>query len=212
MNKWYILPGMGANSSMYDSLRSELQFEINFINWPEYRDEKTYSEIAKRVIEENGIEDGDIVGGSSLSGMVAIEIARQIRLKAIVLIGSAINPTEVHGILSLLAPLTAITPISLIQILIGKHETIIAKMFAEADSNFIRAMCQYLPKWSGVAYVSAPIFRIHGQKDIIIPCPKDGCEIIAKAGHLLAITHTKECGEYLNKINRQLTIGRIEGE
>jgi len=203
--KWHLLPGMGANSSMYDSLRPKLDFEINFINWPKYRNEKTYSETAKRVIEENNIEDDDIVGGSSLGGMVAVEIARQKRLKAIVLIGSAISPAEVQDILSLLAPLTAITPISLIQILIGKHKNIITKMFSEADSDFIRAMCQYLPKWSGVANTSAPLFRIHGQKDNIISCPKAGCEIVANAGHLLAITHAKECGEYLNKINRQLT-------
>jgi hypothetical protein len=38
-------------------------------------------------------------------------------------------------------------------------------MFSEADSEFIRAMCQYLPKWSGVTDESAVIFRLHGQKD-----------------------------------------------
>lgn len=187
---------MGANSSMYDALRSELDFEINFINWPKYKDEKTYSETAKRVIEENNVEDNDIVGGSSLGGMIAVEIARKKRLKAIVLIGSAMRPAEIQGILSLLAPLTAITPISFIQILIGKHGNTITKMFAEADSEFIRAMCRHLPKWSGVINTSSQLFRIHGQKDNIIPCPKDGCEIVANAGHLLAFTHAKECGEY----------------
>jgi esterase/lipase len=205
MNKWHLLPGMGANASMYDHLQRELDFEINFINWPKYKGEKTYSETANRVIEENDIEDGDVVGGSSLGGMVAVEIGRQKRLKAIVLIGSASSPAEVHGIISRLAPLTAISPISLIQILIGKHENIITKMLAEADSNFIRAMCLYLPKWSGAVDTPSPIFRIHGQKDNIIPCPKAGCEIIAGAGHLLAITNASECGEYLNKLNRRLS-------
>ena len=190
---------------MYDLLRRELQFGINFINWPKYGGEKSYSEIAKRVIEENGIKDDDIVGGSSLGGMIALEIARQKKLRAVVLIGSAISKAEVQGILSLLAPVAAITPISFIQLLIGKHDNIITKMFAESDSDFIRAMCQYLPNWSGSAAESAPIFRIHGQKDHVIPCPKNGCEIIANAGHLLAISHANECGEYLNKINRQLS-------
>jgi pimeloyl-ACP methyl ester carboxylesterase len=210
MNKWYLLPGMGANSSMYDSLRRELEFEINFINWPKYGGEKTFSEAAERVIKENGIEDGDIVGGSSLGGMVALEIARLRKLKAIVLIGSAISPAEVNGILSLLAPLCDITPISFIQRLAGKHEHIITRMFAEADSEFIKEMCQYLPKWSGANKSPAPLFRVHGQKDHVIPCPKVGSEIIANAGHLLALTHPKECGEYLNKINRQLTPAPVD--
>lgn len=212
MKGWFLLPGMGANPSMYDSLRPELDFEINFIGWPKYKNEKTYSEAATRVIEENGIEDGDIVGGSSLGGMVAVEIAYQRKLRAIVLIGSAISSVEVQGILSHLAPLSAITPISLIQLLVGKHENIITTMFAEADSEFIRAMCQYLPKWSGASASATPLFRIHGQKDYVIPCPKVGCKIIAKAGHLLSITHPKECGKYLNEINQQLQINRAESE
>ena len=171
-NKWYLLPGMGANSSMYNLVRKELSFEINFINWPKYNGEKTYTATAKRIIEEIGIKDNDIVGGSSLGGMIAIEIARQKSLAAIVLIGSAISADEVQGILNLLAPIALITPISLVQLLAGKHNNVIARMFAEADSEFIRAMCQYLPKWSAVAVESAPIFRIHGQKDQVIPCPK----------------------------------------
>ena len=196
---------MGANSSMYDLLRQELDYEINFINWPKYNNEKTYSEVAKRLIEENGIKDGDIVGGSSLGGMVAIEIARQKKSRAVVLLGSATSPAEVKGILTLLAPSVTITPIGLVQLLVGKHNDIVTKMFAAADPNFIRAMCQYLPKWSEAKDLKVPIYRIHGKKDHIISCPDIGCEIIPAAGHLLAITHAKECGKYLNTINRQLT-------
>ncbi len=201
-HKWYLLPGMGANSSMYDLLRQELSFEINFIDWPKYNGEKTYSETAERIIEGNGIADGDIVGGSSLGGMVAIEIARQRKLKAVVLIGSAINPAEVRRLLSLLAPLSAITPISLIQLLVGKHEHLITKMFAEADSEFVRAMCHHLPQWEGIEASTTPLFRLHGQKDQLISCPQNGCEVVPNAGHLLAITHPKECGMFLSKIER----------
>jgi hypothetical protein len=96
------------------------------------------------------------------------------------------------------------TPISLVQLLVGKHDNIITRMFAESDPRFIKAMCQYLPQWSGAMDEPAPIFRIHGQKDHVIPCPKAGAEIISSAGHLLAITHAHECGEYLNKIHQRV--------
>jgi pimeloyl-ACP methyl ester carboxylesterase len=204
-NRWYLLPGTGANFTMYDFIRKKLKFEINFINWPKYNGEKTYTEIAKRVIEESGIEDGDIVGGSSLGGMVALEIARQKKLKAVVLIGSALSPAEVQGILILLAPLAAITPVSFVQLLAGKYNNKITRMFAEADSELIRALCQYLPKWPGAKDLEVPIFRIHGQKDCIMPYPQAGAEIMSTAGHMIAITHARACGEFLNKINRQLT-------
>lgn len=203
---------MGANPSYYDSLRKEINFEINFISWPTYKGEKTFSAMAKRIIDENSIKDGDIVSGSSLGGIVALEMARHIKPRAIVLMGSAVSRSEVRRILALLAPLAVITPVSLIQRLAGKYENIVTRMFAEAEPEFIRAMCLYLPKWPGAAVSNAALFRIHGQKDLVMPCPRTGCEKVPNAGHLLALTHPVRCGNFLNKIDRQLTIDRGASE
>ena len=129
---------MGANSLTNYALRKEMAFEINFIDWPVYRGEKTYSEIAQRVIGEYGVEHGDMVGGSSLGGMVALEIARKKKIAAVVLIGSAVGRTEIQGVLSSLLPIATVMPISFIQVLVGKQDAIAAKMFAEADPAFIK--------------------------------------------------------------------------
>ncbi len=196
MNKWYLLPGMGASSAMYNSLRREVGFEINYIDWPDYCGEKTYAEVAKRVIDACGIEDGDIAGGSSLGGMIALEIARQRKLSAVVLLGSATSPGEVQGFLSSLSPLAGLTPLSLIQILAGKQENIVPRMFAEADPEFVRSMCVYLHSWPGNRNPGVPLYRIHGEKDHVMPSPAEGCEIVPDAGHLLAITHSRECGAF----------------
>ena len=205
MAKWFILPGMGATSAMYDTLRSEFEFEVNFIEWPEYEEETTYAEVARRVIEKNEISDGDIVGGSSLGGMVALEIAKSLRSEAVVLLGSAINRQEVQGILSVLSPLAAVTPVSLIQILAGKYNSLVAQMFSESNPEFIRAMCSHLPSWSGYNGPMESIFRLHGRRDHVIPCPAIGSEIVESAGHLLAITHPKECGVFLGNVKTHLT-------
>ena len=200
MSTWYLLPGMGANPAMYNSLRREVGFEINYIDWPDYRGERTYAEVAKRVIDACGIKDGDIAGGSSLGGMIALEIARQRKLSAVVLLGSAPSPGEVQGLLSLLSPLAGFTPLSLIQILAGKHENIVPRMFAEADPEFVKSMCVYLRSWPGNRNPGAPLYRIHGKKDHVIPCPTEGCEIVPEAGHLLAITPSRVCGAFLNSV------------
>jgi pimeloyl-ACP methyl ester carboxylesterase len=201
MSKWFILPGMGATSAMYESLRPEIDFEVNFIDWPEYKGEKTYVEVAKRLIEENDISDGDIIGGSSLGGMVALEIAQILRPKTTVLLGSAVNNREVQSALSLLSPLAAVTPISLIQFLVGKHDSLLTKMFSNSDPGFIRAMCLHLPSWPGYSGPKENILRLHGRKDHVIPCPATGAEIVEGAGHLLAMTHPEETGQFLKKVN-----------
>ncbi len=201
MAKWFILPGMGATSAMYDSLRPEIDFEVNFLDWPEYRGETTYVEVAKRLIAENDISDGDIIGGSSLGGMAALEIAQILLPKTTVLLGSAINKREVQSALAILSSLAAVTPISFIQFLVGKHKSLVSKMFSNCDPEFIRAMCLHLPSWPGYSGPKENILRLHGRKDHVIPCPATGAEIIDGAGHLLAMTHHRETGKFLNNVN-----------
>jgi hypothetical protein len=201
MTKWFLLPGMGATSAMYDSLRPEIDFEINFLDWPEYKGETTYFEVAERLIDECDISDGDIIGGSSLGGMVALEIAQILRPKTTVLLGSAINKQEVQRALSILSPLASVTPISFIQVLVGKHNSLVSKMFSNCDPGFIRAMCLHLPSWPGYSGPKENIRRLHGRKDHVIPCPAAGAEIIDGAGHLLAMTHHREAGKFLTNVN-----------
>ena len=74
--RWFLLPGMGATDAMYNGLKHKLGFKVNFLNWPEYRGEKMYADVARRVLKENDIGADDVVGGSSLGGMVALEIAQ----------------------------------------------------------------------------------------------------------------------------------------
>jgi pimeloyl-ACP methyl ester carboxylesterase len=205
MNKWFILPGMGASASMYNALRRTVAFEINFINWPDYRCEKTYADVARRVITEHGISDGDIVGGSSLGGMIALEMAEIVNPKAIILLGSAVTSKEVQNLLAIIAPLVSITPISVIQVLVGKNKNLVSSMFANTNPEFIRAMCTYLSSWAGYQGSLEKVFRLHGKKDLIIPCPTTGCDIVEEAGHLIAMTNVVETTAFLKKAKEKLT-------
>jgi len=195
---------MGASSAMYNALKRRLSFNVNFVNWPEYRGEKTYSEVAARLITENRITDGDVIGGSSLGGIVSLEIAKQIKSMATILLGSAMKPAEVQGLLRLLSPIAEVTPVSLLQLVTGKNGNLINSMFSKSDSDFIRAMCLYLPSWSGYSGPADNIYRLHGRKDHVIPCPSIGTDVIENAGHLLVITHVQETAKFLENVKSKL--------
>jgi hypothetical protein len=200
MNKWHILPGMGASSAMYNALRHMLDFDVNYINWPHYGGEKTYKEVAQTIIKNHRIANGDVIGGSSLGGMVALEIGRLVQPRAIILIGSAMTTNEVQGLLTLLSPLATFTPVSVIQALIGKHKNLVSSMFADADPEFIRAMCMYLQQWPGYTGKADIIYRLHGKQDHVIPCPMDGATVVENAGHLIAMTHVAETAAFMQKV------------
>lgn len=199
-----MLPGMGATAAMYNGLKHKLDFPITFLNWPAYRGEKSYADVARRVIEDHHITPQDIVAGSSLGGMVALEIAKLMDVKAVVLLGSAVRRTEVQTLLTLLAPIASAAPMTIIQALVGKHRNLVSSMFADSDPEFIRAMCAFLPSWKGYDGPMEKVFRLHGRKDHVIPCPAAGCEVVDAAGHLLAITHAAETATFLRRIHGQI--------
>lgn len=192
----HVYPGMGASSSMYGPVWRE-QFPANYHNWPKWQGETTVSEMAQRLIEDHRIENGDVLVGSSLGGMMAGEIARFRRIECVALIGSAVKKEEVSKILAILHPLIDLSPISFIKTLSGKLPRDLAEIFADSDPDMIRAMSKAVFQWEG-AEPSARVFRIHGSRDLVIP-PPDQVDLMIKGGHMLAMTHAEECVQGLKE-------------
>ncbi len=199
--KTIILPGMGADSSMYQNDPYQKLSRVTFADWPLYNGENTIEAVAKSVINQYNIETTTIIGGSSLGGMVAVEIAKILGIKKVILIGSATSPDYVNQVLQKISRLSDITPIKLIQLfsgkanLIGKNE--ILSMFEQADGNFIKTMCKAIFKWKGIENYNCELCHIHGANDLVISPPKDNVKIIEDGGHLISITHSDIVAKYI---------------
>jgi pimeloyl-ACP methyl ester carboxylesterase len=189
---------MGADHEMYDAPPWQSLACTRFLDWPEYHAEVSIAAVADRVIEENAIPDGAIVIGSSLGGIVACEIARQRELKALVLIGSAVRPGEISGLLALLHPLVLLAPIQFIQTAAGKLPSELAGMFSRSHAAFIRATCMAIFDWPGLDESRITPVRIHGTRDRVIPLPAQ-VDLKIDGGHLVAMTHPEQCVDFIKK-------------
>jgi len=187
----YFLPGMGATSAMYDDTWRSLR-KARFLDWPVIDGEITLSSVAESLIATHNISSQDQVGGSSLGGIVALEIAKILGNEQVFLIGSALSIVDINPVLLMLAPLSDITPWKLIQVFAGKSSGELNKMFSQVDTRFIRKTCKAITQWEGAVELSDKVHRIHGGNDLVIKCPDD-CEVIPNAGHLIAMTHSREC-------------------
>lgn len=194
----HVYPGMGATSAMYNEDWRMLD-DATFHDWPKWNGETSLKLWAERLIEEHRIREGDIIIGSSLGGMIACEIANQLDLREVILLGSATDPQEISSLLAWLKPLAKFAPIEALQFSGSKVPSEIADMFSQSDPQFIRAMCQAIFDWQGLT-TKVKVTRIHGAKDLVIPCPQNADQIIPKAGHLIAYTHPKECLEFINSL------------
>jgi pimeloyl-ACP methyl ester carboxylesterase len=193
----YLLPGMGATSSMYSGPWLSLS-DSHALDWPEYRGETRIADVADRLIDEHGICSSDRIVGSSLGGIVALEIHHRISLRQVILVGSAVVKEEINSLLLAAAPLAKITPLRLIQCLAGKGFNEVSAMFADVDADFVRAMCLDVNRWEGYCGSLEAVSRIHGERDPVIKCPNDA-HIITGGGHLIAMTHARECVAIINE-------------
>jgi pimeloyl-ACP methyl ester carboxylesterase len=191
----FILPGMGATSAMYAGPWRGIE-DARFPDWPPIPDPITLERTAAQVISENGIQPSDVLVGSSLGGVVALEIAQRLGSREVVLVGSARERAEINPFLRALAPFPDLTPFRLLQAMAGRSAGPLGAMFAQVDPRFIRAMCKELAGWPGYQGRGTRIRRIHGEHDRVIRCPPDACRVPG-GGHLIAMTHAEACAGFV---------------
>ena len=201
--KTLILPGMGADSTLFPKDSFAKLNNVLFAEWPPYEGESSLREVAEKIIEQHNIDREMVVGGASLGGMIAIEIAKLAKIEKIILIGSATAPHYINPILQKLSNLAATTPIEMLQLFAGKlnlhKESALLTMFEKSESQFIQAMCKALFQWEGQGDYNCEICHIHGKKDKVIFPPPNNVEIIPDGGHLISMTHGNTVAEYIDK-------------
>jgi pimeloyl-ACP methyl ester carboxylesterase len=192
----HFLPGMGADGGMYAGPWRTIP-DSNFIDWPEYRGETELRQVARRVVDENDIGDGDTIVGSSLGGMIACEIATLIKPRRLILLGGVCHPDEINGLLRLMHPLANLTPFQFLGGLSASVPGELARMFTGVDAEFVRAMCLAVFRWRGLSSDAIRPVRIHGALDLVVPLPDGVDKAIPDAVHLIAMTHAEECVAWL---------------
>ncbi|CAN5882923.1 hypothetical protein BH11VER1_BH11VER1_05420 [soil metagenome] len=191
----HALPGMGADKRMYPGPWSTLPDFVAH-DWPRHQGELVLADVARSVVDLYDIRDGDSLVGTSLGGMVACEITKIRKIQTLCLIGSATRKEEINRFLAILHPLANVAPIDWIRFSAGKIPLELAQMFAGMETSFIRAMCAAVFQWEGLTVSPERIFRIHGNRDLVIPPPAKA-DLLLTGGHLITISHADECAEFV---------------
>lgn len=191
----YILPGMGATSRMYAGPWRGIR-DAYFIDWPAYGGEATLADLARSLINSYPISRHDCVIGTSMGGMVALEIDKLIGLRSVFLVAGAVHPDELKPLSRAFLPFVSRSIIKTTQRLAAFSRQLVQNMYATSDPDFIVAMSRAIRSWPGYGSRTGNVFRIHGRKDRIIACPDD-CAIIEDGGHLIAITHARTCVDFI---------------
>ncbi len=198
----YLIPGTGADARLFDGLhRAGLRFEtLEFI--PAVSGE-SLKEYALRLGEGIDRSKPFVVGGVSLGGIMAGEIALDAGSDALVLISSVKNSGEmpvyfklckwlpVHKLFSG-GFLRRNGPRASLKGMAPWQAKILRDLRTDADDDFVAWAVDALVRWRRRGE-PARTFHIHGTRDFMLPGIFLGKRIKVRGGrHVMVVTHAEE--------------------
>lgn len=207
----FVLSGIGGDERLFDRQR-EVR-DVRPIHWiPPADAREPLTEYAARLARELRITGPFDLGGSSLGGMVSLELARHLSPRHVFLFGSCRTPDAVAPLLHVLRSLAPVSPDRLLRparmllppvarwfgATTRTHADLFAQMLAATPPAFIRWASIAVFSWPGVRELPMPIHHVHGDRDRLIPVRRVRPDrIVAGAGHLLNITHPDAVNDFI---------------
>lgn len=209
-DKCYLLSGLGADGTVLQYLDFE-GVEVEYMEWLPPLPKETLPAYAKRMTQKITTPHPILVG-LSFGGMVAMEIAKQIPVKKVILISSAKERKELPWFYRFSAKLKLqkILPYTLIKRTNGftywifgatsAHEKALLKeIFRKTPTTFLKWAINAILTWKNTE-ISTHILHIHGDKDRILPYKnvKDTL-CITGGGHSMIVNKAHEITPLINK-------------
>jgi pimeloyl-ACP methyl ester carboxylesterase len=197
-----LLPGLGADHRLFDSQREAFP-DLEVPPWIEPRPREPLADYAQRLAHTLRPSRPLVLGGVSLGGMVAWELARHLNPAALVLIATCRAPRSISPWFRLFAALGGRMPEMLVQATkpfsvltagrlsgAGPHASLCLRMYRDSNPRFVRWAAGAVVDWKPCPSVACPVFQIHGACDRIIPSRRVSADLVVPAGgHLINITH-----------------------
>ncbi|MDM8173194.1 alpha/beta hydrolase [Olivibacter sp. 47] len=209
----YFFSGLGADERAFQYLDLGLdQVNIHHIKWVEPLSKEDLTPYAKR-LAANMLKEDPIFIGLSFGGIMAIEVAKFVNPRKIILIASAKTYREIPfyfrwaGLLRLhrLTPLTWLKKPSLFNSwLFGarsiRERKLLKMILQDTDAMFLKWAIQCIIDWKNID-IPVGLTHIHGEADRILPIRFVKPDIIiSDGGHLMTIDKAKEISQYIRNI------------
>jgi pimeloyl-ACP methyl ester carboxylesterase len=196
-----LLPGMGCDARLHAGI-ADLVPEVVSAAWPDHRGCTGLSDYAERVIARLRLTADDVVGGSSMGGMVAAEIHRGLGCRGLVLIGSCDDPRFIQPRLRRLTWVGERAPFAALSRVLAplSRFSLLLDMLRRSDPEFLRWACGALGRWSGARARPGAAWRIHGTRDPLILARGQAVDrLVPRAGHVLALSHPRLVAAFIRR-------------
>ena len=212
--KLILIPGLGTDDRLFEPQRRAFP-ELIVPPWIMPHKDEDLANYAARMAEVIAVREPFVLGGVSLGGMIAYEIARHVKPQAVIQIASCHTRQGIRGFFRATGHLWPVVPAGAFKIakfislpvlrtfgvLSPAQRQLCAKMFSEMDSRFMHWAVSAILNWNPTPLEQTPVYQIHGARDQIIPekCVSPD-EIIPDGGHLINLTHSDMVNAYIRDV------------
>lgn len=208
----YFISGLGADKRVFQRLKFK-GYQPVHIEWLEPQADESLTDYAQRLTAQIKSECPIIIG-LSFGGLIAVEIAKQIPVKQVILISSTKNKSEIPFYFKLFRwfPLHRIFPFktflaigySLIKWLFGlesKDECQLLKaILFDTDANFIKWAIHRVVIWNNQT-IPERLHHIHGKSDRIFPIRFVEPDFaIEGGGHFMVLNRAFQISQLIEEI------------
>lgn len=207
-----LIPGMGADARIFRAQSAAFP-QLRTPAWIEPSRNETLPTYARRFARSIDPHQPCYLGGASFGGVVALEMAAHLNVRAVFLIGSVRSPREMAWSVRAMRPLARLAlalPYPVVSSMArtclqtsGNASTIATRslltQIADADADFLRWGTRAILGWQPSPDIGrVPIHQIHGGRDRVFPASLSKADvIIPDAGHLLSVTHADAVNQFI---------------
>jgi pimeloyl-ACP methyl ester carboxylesterase len=213
---YYLIPGMGADKRLFQRFHLP-NGNVYHLDWIAHEKSRNLSEyaalMAKRIQTEN-----NIIVGSSMGGMVTVEISKLIKPMGVVLVSAPTGRHEFPQSLKSLRALKLHRALSAKQVMrisrlcdlfMGfkseEQRTMFYDMLAGNGSEFLHFSVGAVLEWENTTAPSVPFIQILGSQDKLFSHKKiRNTHVIDGSGHFTAFEKGSEVSEIIVRWSEEL--------
>lgn len=212
MRKIFLISGLGADTRLYNNI-DLLDNEVVPVDWIEPILTDTLTTYAQKLIHQYHITSGSIVIGTSLGGMIAIEIAKKVALNKVILISSIKTINEAPWYFNTFRRLPLYRPMSgevlkklgfLMRPIFGKFTAddlwVFEDMLKKASPKFIKWAINAVLAWKNET-IPPNVYHLIGDKDLVFSYKQIKDATVIKGGtHIMVFDKAKQVNKILKGI------------
>ncbi|PWK79319.1 pimeloyl-ACP methyl ester carboxylesterase [Mucilaginibacter oryzae] len=213
MDRIYLIAGLGADTRVYNNISLTGDCELIRVDWVEPDLNDTLTAYAQRLIFQYNIKPGSVLIGNSLGGVIAVEMAKFMPVKKVILISSIKTSDEAPWYFKLFRtlPVYKLIPGKVFNLMAVFIKPVFGHMSAEDAwlfGDMLRKSSLVFIKWAMYAIlhwknsvVPPNLYHITGDKDLVFDYKRiKGATIVKGGTHIMIFDKAEEINKILKGI------------